>query len=94
VDSSRVAVRYREDGGKNADGVIYVRPGVKDVSIGNARYAQVRIAVDGTHYLKGMALYKDDLPPGVDLMFNTNKSDTGNKLDAMKAIKDDPDNPF
>jgi hypothetical protein len=94
VNSKRVAVRYAEEGGAKADGVIYVRPGVADVSLGGARYAQVRIAVDGTHYLKGMAMYKDDLPDGVDLMFNTNKSRTGNKLDAMKKIKDDPENPF
>lgn len=94
VSSKRIAVRYKEQGGADADGVIYVRPGVKDLSLGGARYAQVRIAVDGTHYLKGMAMYKDDLPPGVDLLFNTNKSQTGNKLDAMKALKDDPDNPF
>jgi transcriptional regulator len=94
VSSKRVGVRYAEQGGADADGVIYVRPGVDDVSLGGSRYAQVRIAVDGTHYLKGMAMYKDDLPAGVDLVFNTNKSDTGNKLDAMKAMKDDPDNPF
>lgn len=94
VSSKRVAVRYAEEGGSNADGVIYVRPGVKDLSLGESHYAQVRISVDGTHYLKGMAMYKDDLPAGVDLMFNTNKSNTGNKLDAMKALKDDPDNPF
>jgi predicted transcriptional regulator len=94
VDSRRIAVRYAEHNGADADGVIYVRPGVEDLSLGSARYAQVRIAVDGTHYLKGMAMYKDDLPPGVDLMFNTNKKDTGDKRDAMKALKDDPDNPF
>lgn len=94
VSSKRVAVRYAEEGGTTADGVIYVRPGVKDVDLGGARYAQVRIAVDGSHYLKGMAMYKDDLPAGVDLMFNTNKSSTGNKLDAMKKMKDDPENPF
>lgn len=94
VSSKRVAVRYAEEGGTAADGVIYVRPGVADVSLGGARYAQVRIAVDGTHYLKGMAMYHDDLPRGVDLMFNTNKSNTGNKLDAMKRMKDDPENPF
>lgn len=35
VDSKRVGVRYAEDGGKEADGVIYVRPGVKDISMGN-----------------------------------------------------------
>lgn len=94
VSSKRVGIRYAEDGGTDSDGVIHVRPGVPDVSLGSARYAQVRIAVDGSHYLKGMAMYKDDLPDGVDLVFNTNKSNTGNKLDAMKAMKDDPDNPF
>ena len=94
VNSKRVAVRYAEEGGADADGVIYVRPGVKDLSLGESRYAQVRIAVDGTHYLKGMAMYKDDLPAGVDLVFNTNKKNTGNKKDAMKDMKTDPDNPF
>lgn len=100
ISSKRVAVRYAEQGGANADGVIYVRPGVKDVSLGESHYAQVRVAVDGTHYLKGMAIYKDDLPAGVDLMFNTNKHDTGNKLDAMKPMNRDKDgnidqtNPF
>lgn len=94
VNSKRVKVRYAEEGGADADGVIYVRPGVDDISLGSSRYAQVRIAVDGTHYLKGMAMYKDDLPDGVDLVFNTNKAATGNKLDAMKKMKDDPDNPF
>lgn len=94
VSSKRVGIRYAEEGGANADGVIYVRPGVKDISLGESHYAQVRISVDGTHYLKGMAMYKDDLPDGVDLMFNTNKSNTGNKLDALKKLKDDPDNPF
>lgn len=94
VSSKRVAVRYAEEGGATADGVVYVRPGVPDISLGGARYAQVRIAVDGSHYIKGMAMYKDDLPAGVDLMFNTNKSATGNKLDALKPLKDDPDSPF
>jgi hypothetical protein len=94
VSSRRIAVNYKEDGGDKADGVIYIRPGVKDLSIGNASYAQVRIMVDNTHYLKGMAVYKEDLPKGVDLVFNTNKSSTGRKKDAMKALEADPDNPF
>lgn len=98
--SSRLAVRYGKDGGAEADGVIYVRPGVKDVSIGGSSYAQVRIKVDNSHYIKGMAVYKDDLPKGKDLMFNTNKKDTGNDLDALKPLKKTPDgkldkdNPF
>ena len=100
VSSKRVAVRYKEQGGDQADGVIYVRPGVADLSLGSSRYAQVRIAVDGTHYLKGMAIYKDDLPAGTDLVFNTVKSDTGKKHDAMKPMQKDMqgeidrDNPF
>ncbi len=94
IDINRVGIRYAEEGGRDADGVIYVRPGVDDVSIGGSMYAQVRILVNGTHYIKGMAMYKEDLPNGVDLLFNTNKSSTGNKLDALKPIKDDPDNPF
>jgi hypothetical protein len=94
VDSKRIAIRYKEEGGGEADGVIYVRRGVPDVSIGSNRYAQVRISVDGTHYIKGMAIYKDDLPPGTDLIFNVNKKDSGNKLDALKPLKEDIDNPF
>lgn len=94
IDSKRIEVNYGPDGGKEADGVIFVRRGVKDVQIGDKNYAQVRIAVDGTHYIKGMAVYKDDMPPGVDLIFNTNKPSTGNKLDVMKPLKDDPENPF
>jgi DNA-binding CsgD family transcriptional regulator len=100
VDSKRIGVRYKEDGGIDADGVIYVRPGVKDLSLGKSQYAQVRVAVDGTHFLKGMAVYKDDLPKGVDLVFNTSKSSTGNKHDAMKPLRRDKEgnvdwtNPF
>lgn len=94
LDSKRVGVRYAEDGGGEADGVLFVREGVKDVSLGKSRYAQVRVLVDNTHYLKGMAVYKENLPEGVDVVFNTNKSSTGNKLDVMKEIKPDKDFPF
>ena len=52
------------------------------------------VQVGDGHYLKGMAAYKADLPNGIDLQFNTAKADTGNKLDAMKPLKDDPDLPF
>ena len=93
VKSKRVGVRYAEEGGADKDGVIEIRRGVKDLDMGNARYAQVRIGVDGTHYLKGMVMYSDNIPDGVDMVFNTNKSDTGNKLDAMKPQKDE-ENPF
>jgi hypothetical protein len=100
ASSKRLGIKYKEDGGADADGVIYLRPGVEGLDLGRSRYAQVRIAVDDTHYLKGMAFYKDDLPKGVDMVFNTNKSNTGNKLDALKEMKKKPDgsidmdNPF
>ena len=85
----RVGVNWAEDGGTASDGVIFVRPGVADVSMGKANYAQVRIAINDTHYLKGMAVYKDDLPKGVDLVFNTNKARSADKLDAMKPLNID-----
>lgn len=94
ISSDRIDVVYAEDGGTKKDGLIELRRGVDGLDMGNANYAQVRIAVDDTHYLKGVAVYSDDLPKGVDIRFNTNKSDTGNKLDAMKKLKDDPNNPF
>jgi hypothetical protein len=75
VDGKRVAIRYHEDGGSLKDGVIELRRGVADTSLGNSKYAQVRIGVDGTHYLKGMAMYTDDaFPKGVDIVYNTSKT--------------------
>lgn len=94
LDSNRLAIRYSEDGGVDKDGVIELRRGVKDISLGESNYAQVRILVDNTHYIKGMAVYSDDLPDGVDVLFNTNKSKTVSKMDVLKKIKDDPENPF
>lgn len=73
IDSSRVYVNYAEDGGIDKDGLIELRRGVDDISLGNNRYSQVRIAVDGTHYMKGMAVYSDNVPPGYDVVYNTNK---------------------
>lgn len=94
IDSSRVAIRYGDQGGTDKDGVIEIRRGVADLDLGNSHYAQVRILVDGSHYLKGMAMYSDDIPDGVDIMFNTNKHSGTDKMKVLKAIKDDPDNPF
>ena len=99
IDSSRVAVRYSEDGGNLKDGVIELRPGVEDLSLGQSAYAQVRISVDGTHYLKGMAMYSKDLPDGVDILFNTSKHEGTPMLGpkdntVLKPLKDDPANPF
>lgn len=95
MDSSRLAIRYAEEGGLQKDGVIEIRRGVDDLSLGESHYAQVRILVDDTMYLKGMAVYSDDMPPGVDVIFNTNKPAGTPKEKVLKSIKEnDPDNPF
>lgn len=103
IDASRVKIKYAEDGGTEKDGVIELRPGVDDLSMGSSNYAQVRILVNGTHYLKGMAVYNPDLPPGVDILFNTNKHegtpmlgpDKKNSVLKPAVSKEvDKDNPF
>lgn len=95
ISSSKVMINYYEDGGGDKDGVIELRRGADGLDLGESRYAQVRIGVDGTHYIKGMVVYSDDLPPGVDIRFNTSKkkSDYPNKLDALKKMEGDPSNP-
>ena len=94
IDSSRVKIIYGDEGGALKDGVIEIRRGVADLDLGDSHYAQVRILVDGTHYLKGMAMYSDDMPDGADIVFNTNKHTGTPKMDVLKKIQDDPDNPF
>lgn len=94
LDSNRVAIRYGDEGGLDKDGVIEIRRGVPDLDLGKSHYAQVRILVDGDHYLKGMAVYSDDLQDGVDVMFNTNKPSGTPKMKVLKEAKADPDNPF
>lgn len=97
LDSKRLKVLLGNELGMDGlpaetkDGLIEIRRNVPDLSLGESRYSQVRILVDGTHYIKGMAVYSDDMPDGVDVVFNTNKSDVSK---ALKKIKDDPDNPF
>lgn len=93
VDSNRIFVRYGEEG-LQKEGVIELRRGVEDISLGDSNYAQVRIAVDGTHYMKGMAMYADDIPEGYDIVFNTKKSADLGKIGVMKELKNNPDNPF
>ena len=94
MDSKRMEICYAEDGGILKDGVVEIRRGVDDLSLGESHYAQVRILVDGTHYIKGMAVYADDLPDGVDVRFNTNKAQGTPMEKVLKPIHDDPDNPF
>lgn len=100
MDSKRLQIRYAEDGGTAMDGVVELRRNVPDLNLNGSRYSQVRILVDGTHYIKGMAVYSDDLPDGIDVRFNTNKHKDKTKLQCLKEIKrdangnPDPENPF
>lgn len=94
MDSKRLSIVYDEDGGTKKDGLIEIRRGVDDLSLGNSHYAQVRILVDGTHYIKGMAVYADDLPEGIDVRFNTNKKSGTPMTKVLKEITNDPENPF
>lgn len=97
IDSKRVLIKYAEDGGGDRDGLIELRPNVPDLSLGKATYAQARIGVDGTHYLKGMAIYNDDLPKGVDIVFHTNKSRAANPggiKSVLKTQKEEELSPF
>lgn len=100
MDSSRLMIRYKDDVGPDGargidkDGIVELRRGVDDLSLGNSHYSQVRILVDGKKYIKGIAVYSDNMPDGVDVIFNTNKDSSVSKMDVLKDIKKDPDNPF
>ena len=98
MDSKRLKVLLRDEVGPDGetgvdkDGIIQLRRGVEDLSLGNDRYSQVRILVDGNKYLKGMAVYSDNMPDGVDVIFNSNKTSYEKALKDIKT--DDPMNPF
>nr|DAU73580.1 MAG TPA: RNA dependent RNA polymerase [Caudoviricetes sp.] len=102
----RVHIRYAipegqkghgtNDDGAMMDGAMFLRPGVKDLNLGKASYAQVRIAVGDTHYLKGMALYGTEemfknVPKGTDIIFNTNKTANKTPQEVLKELKKNPE---
>lgn len=101
LSMDRIAIRYAEEGGTDKDGVIEIRRGVPDLDLGDAHYAQCRIAVDdkefGKLYAKGMVVYSDDIPEGKDILVNSNKkigTPLGGEGGVLKSQKDNPDNPF
>lgn len=94
VDRNRILVRYAEEGGVDRDGTVELRPGVADLSLGDASYAQVRIAVEGDRYMKGMAYYTTDIPKGYDIVYNTNKAKGSPDDKVFKPMESDPENPF
>ena len=118
VDLDRVKILYDENGGSAKDGMIEIRakldangnpiPACEDLSLGNARYGQVRIAVDvskeglrdsdgnliTTRYIKGMAVYNPNLPEGKDILVNSNKSIEDGVKKALKEYNEGSANPF
>ena len=101
MDSSRIQMNWtsndHESGGVLKDGIVELRPGVKDLSLGNSLYSQVRILVDDNYYIKGMAVYGDpkDFEDGKDIIINSNKTADKGLYGHLKEIKhDDPNNPF
>lgn len=101
INSDRVKVIFADDIGPEGfkgidrDGMVFLKPGVADLDMGGSNYAQVRIAVDDTHYIKGMAIYGDPkwFPPGQDIIVNSNKTGP-DKTKAFKPMSEDPDNRF
>lgn len=101
IDSSKISVVYGPEG-EAKDGLIELRRGADGLDMGMSRYAQVRIGVDGTHYIKGMAIYSDDLPKGTDILVYSNKKEGTPLLssdpDAKQVLKpmkyNDEANPF
>lgn len=107
IDRSRVYVKYPDEGGADRDGMVEIRPGVKDLSLGDMAYAQVRIAVKNcdvegkvddygkpepsTRYIKGMAVYSDEIPEGYDIVVNSSKARSKGDAKAFKPIKDTTD---
>ena len=98
LDSKRLKILLNDEIGPDGepgvakDGIIQIRRGVPDLSLGDAKYSQVRILVDNDKYLKGMAVYSDNMPDGIDVIFNSNKTSYDKALKAIKT--DDPLNPF
>ena len=70
VDPSRVFIKPDTP---EKDGMILIRPGVPDVSIGDRKYSQVRIIVD-EFFIHGVAVYSEDIPEGYDIVAFTRMS--------------------
>lgn len=107
IDLDKVYIKYPDEGGTARDGEIMIKahkdengryiPDNPELSLGNARDAQVRIAVntpDGPYYAKGMAVYSDSVPEGYDMLVNSNKLREHGYKKSLKEFKDSETNPF
>lgn len=107
VSLDKIQLVYMDDPDTNRDGLVELRRGADGLDLGESVVAQVRIAVNDDRYIKGMAVYSDDLPEGIDIRVHTSKSKTTplydpdpNAKQFLKPVKTDetgkmdPDDPF
>lgn len=74
IDPSRILIRMDP----LKEGIIELRPGVPDISLDERKYAQVRIFIaKSENYIKGMALYSDNIPEPYNLIFYTRLTNEG-----------------
>jgi DNA-binding CsgD family transcriptional regulator len=90
ISSKNILIKYEAP----EDGTIELRRGVPELDLGQARYAQVRIGVDETHFMKGVAMYNDNMPPGINAIYNSAKPQGTDKYKVFKPMEEDDENPF
>lgn len=74
LDSSRVLIVQNP----LKEGIIELRPGLEDLSLGDRKWAMVRIWIGySDNYIKGMAIYSEEVPPEYDLVFYTRLKENG-----------------
>lgn len=78
LDLKRLLVRTNEE----KDGIIELRKGVKDIALPEGKkWARISIPIiDGKYCIHGMAIYSDDLPDGIDVVYNMNNYQSMDKV--------------
>lgn len=90
---NRIKIIYAEYGGAERDGIIKLRRGNKECSLEGAEYANVRIRVTSfgkpmeRYFMKGIAIYSDDIPREYDAIYYTNKPEGTASEDLFKKHK-------
>ncbi len=78
LDLKRLLIRTNEE----KDGIIELKKGVKDIALPEGKkFARVSIPIiDGKYCIRGMAIYSDDLPDGIDVIYNINNNQSMNEI--------------
>ena len=72
------------------DGVIEIRKEVEDISLGDAKYAQVRIAINNKYFIKGTAIYSNCIQEGYDIVCYTKCLDKRKVLNELDLDSNEP----